>query len=150
MTKSRDSKSEDSKSEDSKSKNVKPKEANQLNTIKNNKYDANMENSKVIVVNDNQDYIHLIKTNKKVIIFYSDPSTCLACLKYGSFYKRLANKYHKKALFLYTDIAKCGLSLPITPALYSFINGREFLKLDDGVNHKDIKTMITTILKLKL
>ena len=140
------------KSSDSKSEDVKPKEANlyQLNTIKNNKYDANMENSKVIVVNDNQDYIHLIKTNKKVIMFYSDPSTCYACLKYGSFYKRLANKYHKKALFLYTDIAKCGLSLPITPALYSFINGREFLKLDDGVNHKDIKTMITTILKLKL
>jgi hypothetical protein len=143
-------KSEDSKSSNSKSKNVKPKEANQLNTIKNNKYDANMENSKVIVVNDNQDYIHLIKTNKKVIMFYSDPSTCYACLKYGSFYKRLANKYHKKALFLYTDIAKCGLSLPITPALYSFINGGEFLKLDEGVNHKDIKTMITTILKLKL
>jgi len=145
-------KSSDSKSSDSKSKNVKPKEANhnQLNTIKNNKYDANMENSKVIVVNENQDYIHLIKTNKKVIMFYSDPSTCYACLKYGSFYKRLANKYHKKALFLYTDIAKCGLSFPITPALYSFINGREFLKLDEGVNHKDIKTMITTILKLKL
>ena len=143
-------KSSDSKSSDSKSKNVKPKEANQLNTIKNNKYDANMENSKVIVVNNNQDYIHLIKTNKKVIMFYSEPSTCYACLKYGSFYKRLANKYHKKALFLYTDITKCGLSLPITPALYSFINGREFLKLDDGVNHKDIKTMITTILKLKL
>ena len=122
---------------------------NQLAHIKNNKYDGNMENSKVIIVNNNEKYLDLLNNNKKVIMYFGDPE-CEACRKYGSLYKRFANKYHKKAVFLYTDITKNGLSLPSIPAIYSYINGGEFLKLEDGVNSKEIKKMLAIILNLKL
>jgi thioredoxin-like negative regulator of GroEL len=115
----------------------------------NSKYDGNMENSKVISVTDNKQYLDLLKNHKKVIVYYGDPN-CDACRKYGYFYKKLANKYYKKAVFIYTDITKCGLSLSSIPAIYSYINGKEFLKLEDGVNTKDIKSMMKTILILKL
>lgn len=70
-------------------------------------------------------FIEFVNTHKKAIIFYG-ATHCSACDIIKPLYNNIANKYHKRIAFGYTDVEKSNLPIRFVPLLVSFRKGEEY------------------------
>ena len=96
--------------------------------------------SKVVKINNIDDYKAFKNAHSKGIVFYSSES-CHACKKIEPLYIRIANRYHDKIAMAYTDIDECKLNFKQIPFFVSLDNGEQRDTLS-GSNPEELKQFI--------
>ena len=80
-------------------------------------------------------FVNFIGENKRAIIFYGSPD-CEACTELKNIYERIANRYHKRIAFGYTNIKESELKIQYIPMFVSFYKKEEINKIIGADKHR--------------